>query len=84
MSNEKINIILTTKGGGDFALTCNCTEDEMTQHAEFWVNHLNETYGGTNFEITGFRVVTDDEIKDFTPLPDDFEARAHTTTAKGE
>lgn len=73
--NEKINIILKTKGGGEFALTCTCTEDELTHHAEFWVKRLNQTYGGTNFEITDYRLASDEEISGFTPLPDDFETR---------
>jgi hypothetical protein len=82
--SEKINIILTTKGGGDFALTCTCTEDEITQHANYWVELLNQTYGGTNFEIISFRTATDDEIKNFTRLPDDLEERARKRAQKAK
>ena len=80
--SEKINIILTTKGGGEFALTCTCTEDELTHNASYWVELLNRTYGGTNFEITGYRLATDDDVKTFIPLPDDLGERAQKRKRK--
>lgn len=75
MENEKkCNIILTTKGGMEFGVTCNCTPDELQAASSHWQGVLNAKYGGTDWEIISYRLASDEEIKNFRPSPEELHA----------
>lgn len=72
-NDKKCNIILTTKGGMEFGVSCACTQDDLHAAANHWKTVLNTKYGGTGWEITGYRMASEDEIKEFLPFPEDLE-----------
>lgn len=78
MENEKkCNIILTTKGGMEFGVSCNCTPDELQAASSHWRGVLNAKYRGTDWEVTGYRLASDEEIKNFRPLPEELDDPAN-------
>lgn len=77
MEKEKLNIILTTKGGAEFAVTVPadaCTKDQLIDAANAWKAKLNAKHAGTDYEVTDFRYASDTEVANFTPLPDELIA----------
>lgn len=73
INEKKCNIILTTKGGMEFGVSCDCTPDELQAASSHWRAVLNKKYGETVFEIADFRLASDDEIKDFRPFPENLD-----------
>ena len=71
MENEKNHIILTTKGGREFAVSSDCEPVKLEVCAQQWREKLNAKYEGTEYEVVSHRLASDEEVKDFDPISED-------------
>ena len=68
MANEKNHIILTTKGGREFAVSGDCEPGKLEECAQQWREKLNAKYEGTEYEVVSHRLASDEEGKNFDPI----------------
>ena len=68
MANEKNHIILTTKGGREFAVSSDCEPGKLEECAQLWREKLNAKYEGTEYEVVSHRLASEEEVKDFDPI----------------
>lgn len=71
MANEKNHIILTTKGGREFAVSSNCESGKLEECAQQWCEKLNAKYEGTEYEVVSHRLASEEEVKGFDPISED-------------
>lgn len=71
MANEKNHIILTTKGGREFAVSSDCESGKLEECAQQWCEKLNAKYEGTEYEVVSHRLASKEEVKDFDPISED-------------
>ena len=71
MANEKNHIILTTKGGREFAVSSDCESGKLEDCAKQWHEKLNVKYKGTEYEVVSHRLASEEEVKDFDPISED-------------
>ena len=68
MANEKNHIILTTKGGREFAVSSDCEPGKLEDCANQCRANLNVNYKGTEYEVVSHRLASEEEVKDFDPI----------------
>ena len=68
MANEKNHIILTTKGGREFAVSSDCEPGKLEDYAKQWREKLNVKYKGTEYEVVSHRLASEEEVKGFDPI----------------
>ena len=71
MTNEKNHIILTTKGGREFAVSSNSESGKLEECAQQWREKLNAKYEGTEYEVVSHRLASEEEVKGFDPISED-------------
>lgn len=71
MANEKNHIILTVKGGREFAVSSNCEPEKLEECAQQWREKLNAKYEGSGYEVVSHRFASDEEVKGFITLSED-------------
>ena len=71
MANKKNHIILTTKGGREFAVSSDCEPGKLEECAQQWCEKLNAKYEGTEYEVVSHRLASEEEVKDFDPISGD-------------
>ena len=68
MANAHNHIILTTKGGREFAVSSDCEPGKLEECAQQWREKLNAKYDGTEYEIVSHRLASEEEVKGFDPV----------------
>ena len=71
MANKKNHIILTTKGGREFAAPSDCEPGKLEECAQQWREKLNAKYEDTEYEVVSHRLASEEEVKGFDPISED-------------